>query len=103
MAKCIALDIDCAEICALAASVMGRASETSKQVCSACAQVCQMCGDECAKHQMQHCQDAIGPRDKNDTLAAHVCWGAFVRRKSLLLAFQAREHRSLTQIKEQLH
>jgi hypothetical protein len=57
MAKCIALDIDCAEICALAASVMGRASETSKQVCSACAQVCQMCGDECAKHQMQHCQD----------------------------------------------
>jgi hypothetical protein len=46
---------------------------------------------------------AIGPRDKNDTLAAHVCWGAFVRRKSLLLAFQAREHRSLTQIKEQLH
>ena len=31
MACCIALDVDCAQICELAASVMGRASESSRR------------------------------------------------------------------------
>ena len=57
MARCIALDIDCAEICALAAAAMARASESSKAICAACADVCQACGDECARHQMAHCQE----------------------------------------------
>lgn len=56
MARCIALDIDCAGICELAASVMARAGESSKIVCRACAEICEMCGEECAKHQMDHCQ-----------------------------------------------
>ncbi len=56
MAPCIALDIDCAQACELAAAVMGRASENAKAICATCAEVCQRCGDECGKHNMEHCQ-----------------------------------------------
>lgn len=56
LARCIALDVDCAEICVLAAAAMARASESSKVICTACADVCEQCGAECAKHQMEHCQ-----------------------------------------------
>jgi hypothetical protein len=55
MARCIALDIDCAEICRLAAGYMGRGSEMTKAICEACAKVCDACGEECAKHQNDHC------------------------------------------------
>lgn len=57
MARCIALDIDCAEICRLAAGSMARGSELAGVICQACAQICQACGDECAQHQMGHCQE----------------------------------------------
>lgn len=57
MARCIALDMDCAQICRMAAAYMARGSEFAKAVCGLCAQVCQTCGDECAKHQHAHCQE----------------------------------------------
>ncbi len=57
MARCIALDIDCAAICRMAAGFMARDSEFAKAVCAVCADVCQACGDECAKHQHPHCQE----------------------------------------------
>ena len=56
MARCIALDIDCAEICRLAAAYMSRGSELSSAICGACAEVCEACGDECEKHGMDHCK-----------------------------------------------
>jgi len=56
MARCIALDIDCAEICALAGAAMARGSEKAREICSTCADVCQACGDECARHQHDHCK-----------------------------------------------
>jgi hypothetical protein len=56
MARCIALDMDCAAICRLAAGYMARGSEFAKELCLLCAQVCQACGDECSKHQHDHCQ-----------------------------------------------
>ena len=56
MAHCIATDMDCAAICALAAAAMARGSEHSKAICALCADMCQSCADECAKHQMDHCQ-----------------------------------------------
>jgi len=56
MARCIALDMDCAAICRLAAGYMSRGSEFAKQICRQCADVCQACGDECGKHKMDHCQ-----------------------------------------------
>jgi hypothetical protein len=56
MARCIALDMDCAAICQLAAAAMSRGSEHAKAICTLCADICQTCGDECAKHSMDHCQ-----------------------------------------------
>jgi len=58
MARCIALDMDCAAICSLAVGAMARGSDHAKAICALCAQVCQACGDECAKHKhMQHCAE----------------------------------------------
>ena len=56
MAKCIALDMDCAAICSVAAGAMARGSMHAKAICALCADICQACGDECAKHSMEHCQ-----------------------------------------------
>jgi hypothetical protein len=56
MARCIALDMDCADICRLAVAYMARGSAFAKHLCQLCAIVCQACGDECAKHVMDHCQ-----------------------------------------------
>ena len=57
MARCIALDMDCAQICALAAAAMARGSEHVLALCVLCAEICKSCGDECGKHKMQHCQE----------------------------------------------
>lgn len=56
MAKCIALDMDCAAICATAVGAMARGSAHAKAICGVCADICQACGDECAKHAMEHCK-----------------------------------------------
>jgi hypothetical protein len=56
MARCIALDIDCAEICRLASAAMARDSEHAQAICRLCADMCEACGEECGKHQMDHCQ-----------------------------------------------
>lgn len=57
MARCIALDMDCSQICRLAASYMARGSEFVTAICHLCAEMCEACADECAKHQAQHCQE----------------------------------------------
>lgn len=57
MVRCIALDMDCAQLCRMAASYMARGSEFAIAVCQMCADLCDTCGDECAQHQMAHCQD----------------------------------------------
>lgn len=57
MARCIALDMDCAQICRLAASYMSRGSEMAHRLCTVCAEICDACGNECARHTgMEHCQ-----------------------------------------------
>lgn len=56
MADCIALDIDCSEICRLAAAAMARNSTMVSFICEACAEVCEHCKDECGKYQMDHCK-----------------------------------------------
>ena len=56
MARCIAMDMDCAAACSFAAGAMARGSEHAKAICALCADICQKCGDECAKHKMEHCQ-----------------------------------------------
>ena len=57
MARCIELDRDCADICAMAAILMSRGSEYAKELCALCAKVCRDCGEECSKHQTDHCQE----------------------------------------------
>ena len=56
MAKCIALDMDCAQVCAVAVAAMARGSVHAQAICALCAEVCQSCGDECIKHDMDYCQ-----------------------------------------------
>jgi hypothetical protein len=56
MARCISLDIDCAEICRLAVSYMSRGSELSGALCEVCSEVCEACAKECARHKMDHCK-----------------------------------------------
>jgi hypothetical protein len=56
MARCIALDMDCAQICRLAAAYMARGSVFAGAICRQCADICSACADECARHEMDHCQ-----------------------------------------------
>jgi hypothetical protein len=56
MARCIALDIDCAQTCRLASGMMARGSEMMPLVCELCATLCEACAEECAKHAMDHCK-----------------------------------------------
>ena len=57
MARCIELDIDCAQVCRLAAGYMARDSEFMSTMCGVCADICETCGEECEKHDMPHCQE----------------------------------------------
>lgn len=57
LARCIALDVDCAEICRTAAAFMGRDSESAAAICAACADVCEACAEECERHDMDHCRE----------------------------------------------
>ena len=57
MARCIALDVDCAAVCALTAGVLARQSEQAMAVCRLCVQMCRACGAECSQHTMAHCQE----------------------------------------------
>ena len=56
LARCVSLDMDCAEICRLAAGYMARNSELVTEMCSFCAEVCIACAEECERHDMEHCR-----------------------------------------------
>ena len=56
MSRGIALDMDCAGLCRLAAGYMARGSDFAGQLCKLCATVCQTCSDECSEHPMDHCK-----------------------------------------------
>jgi len=57
LARCISLDLDCAEVCRAAAALMSRGSEFAAEFCETCAQICDLCAEECEKHsKMEHCR-----------------------------------------------
>ena len=59
MANCIRLDMVCAEICTLTASLIARGSEHGAHLLAECAEVCKACADECQKHAdmgIEHCR-----------------------------------------------
>ena len=58
MVRCIQLDRDCADLCALAARFVARGSAHVKPLLTLCAEICKACGDECAQHtHVRHCQE----------------------------------------------
>lgn len=59
MVRCIALDRDCADICALTARLVARGSEHGQHMLRECAEVCRLCAEECEKHaaHMDHCRE----------------------------------------------
>jgi hypothetical protein len=56
MARCIALDFDCAELCSVSVALMAGGSELAPALCAVCARACHMCAEECVKHDADHCQ-----------------------------------------------
>jgi hypothetical protein len=55
--RCIKLDLDCAEICAVAIGYISRGSENFQAVMQLCADICTACADECERHShMEHCK-----------------------------------------------
>jgi len=56
MAPCIALDLECVDICRLAAASIARGGEHMQALCALCADVCRGCAAECSKHSMDHCK-----------------------------------------------
>lgn len=57
MERCIKLNIDCAEVCRVTASLLTRGSELSEKMLEVCAEICNTCAEECGKHsQMEHCK-----------------------------------------------
>ena len=59
LARCIKLDLDCAQICTLTASLIARGSEHGNHLTKECAEVCNACAEECEKHAsmgMDHCK-----------------------------------------------
>ena len=56
LSLCIALDLECADICRLAAASIARQGAQRDAICALCAQACQACSTECAKHDMEHCK-----------------------------------------------
>lgn len=56
LARCIELDLDCAEVCRTATGFMSRDSEFAHAICTTCADICDACAEECERHDMDHCR-----------------------------------------------
>ncbi|MEO6538123.1 MAG: four-helix bundle copper-binding protein [Ferruginibacter sp.] len=56
MAKCISMDIDCAEVCRTTAILLARDSPHGKHLLKECIELCDACAAECGMHEADHCQ-----------------------------------------------
>ncbi len=74
MARCIGLDMDYAQICALSAAYLARNSEFAGQACDLCAQVCDACAAECSKHDDDHCRRCAGECRSMMSMAGAWVW-----------------------------
>jgi hypothetical protein len=75
LARCIRLNMDCAEICSLAISFVSRGSEHAQHLLDECADICFACAEECRKHQhMEHCKRCA----EVCTACAEACQGRVV-------------------------
>jgi hypothetical protein len=56
LARCIRLNIDCAEICRVISGFIARGSEHAPHMLPECAEICEDCARECDSHgHMEHC------------------------------------------------
>ena len=53
MARCVALDLERADICCLAAASIARCGEQVQAICALCRNACESCGTECSRHAME--------------------------------------------------
>jgi hypothetical protein len=63
LARCIRLNLDCADVCDATGRILSRQTAFEAQVARAalraCAEACRVCGDECeqhGQHGMEHCR-----------------------------------------------
>jgi hypothetical protein len=56
LAHCIALDIECAQLCRFASGAMARRSVLAPRICTLCAHACEQCAAECRRHAHEHCR-----------------------------------------------
>lgn len=59
MVGCISLDLECADICKLAAASIALSGVHRNEICALCATICDACAAECSTHQMDHCQHCV--------------------------------------------
>ncbi len=59
MVGCIAMDMECANICKLAATSIAQVDSHRLDVCKICLEICEKCATECAKHTMSHCKKCV--------------------------------------------
>lgn len=56
MTACIALDLDCADICKTTGILLARDSQHAKHLLKECVEICEACAAECGRHENDHCQ-----------------------------------------------
>ncbi|WP_063552800.1 four-helix bundle copper-binding protein [Burkholderia territorii] len=56
LTACIALDIECGQLCRLASGAMARGSVLAPQICALCSHACELCAAECLQHAHDHCR-----------------------------------------------
>lgn len=71
MTRCIELDRECADICRLTVSVIIRNAESVDKYLDLCIEICKLCGEECSKHEMDHCKQCAEACNK----CVEVCGG----------------------------
>jgi hypothetical protein len=57
LTRCIRVDLDCADICAATAKVVGRAGASGApwlELVEVCAEACKSCAEECEEHAEMH-------------------------------------------------
>ncbi|MFJ7747849.1 four-helix bundle copper-binding protein [Peribacillus sp. NPDC097295] len=60
MAECIRLDLECAEMCSYLEQALSRNTPFVSELAAACVKICESCGNECKKHDHEHCQKCAG-------------------------------------------
>ncbi|MEG9296885.1 four-helix bundle copper-binding protein [Mangrovibacillus sp. Mu-81] len=56
MAECIRLDRECSDMCGFLEQALLRGTPFASELASVCAAICESCGNECKKHDHDHCQ-----------------------------------------------